>query len=72
MKFKLNWKVFIVLFIVCGGLLYLTQSFVMTLGILLVLIVVDGLLKNVDDKRKRKANNDKIMHDINADKGPKD
>ncbi len=68
MKFKLNWKMFLIFFIVCGGLLYLTRSFLMTMGILLVLFVIDGVLKNIDDKRRRKEMSDKVMSDLNSDK----
>lgn len=68
MKIKLNWKMFLIFFVVCGGLLYLTRSFPMTLGILLVLFVIDGVLKNIDDKRRRKKISDKVMGDLKADK----
>lgn len=68
MKFKLNWKMFLIFFIVCGGLLYLTRSFLMTLGILLVLFVIDGVLKNIDNKRRRKEISEKVMNDIKSDK----
>lgn len=70
MKIKINWKVFAIVFIVCGGLLYITRSFIMTLGILLVLIVIDGVLKNIDDRRRRKENNEQILRDITESNNP--
>lgn len=68
MKIKLNWKMFLIFFIVCGGLLYLTRSFLMTLGILLVLFVIDGVLKNIDNKHRRKKISEKVMNDLKSDK----
>ena len=54
MKNKLNidWKKALIFFLVSAGLIYLTKSFWMSLGIILLLFVVDGLLANWDYRRK--------------------
>ena len=53
-KFRIDWKKALVFLLVSAGLYYLTRSFTMTLGILLLLIVADYLLADWDDTRKRK------------------
>lgn len=53
-KFHIDWKKGLVFLLVSAGLYYLTHSFTMTLGILLLLIVADFLLADWDDTRKRK------------------
>lgn len=53
-KFHIDWKKGLVFLLVSAGLYYLTRSFTMTLGILLLLIVADFLLADWDDTRKRK------------------
>lgn len=52
MKRLVNWKEFIVLFIVIGGLYYITKSLWITSGILVVLLLIDGLLRQYDNKKK--------------------
>lgn len=47
-----NWKEFIVLFIVIGGLYYITKSLWITSGILVILLLIDGLLRQYDNKKK--------------------
>lgn len=67
MKANIDWKKALVFFIVVGGLIYITKvglgmsntnSFLMTLGVLLVLFVGDHFAQEIDDKIKRK-NRDK-------------
>jgi hypothetical protein len=53
-KFHIDWKKGLVFLFVSAGLYFLTRSFTMTLGILLLLIVADFLLADWDDTRKRK------------------
>ena len=57
MKEFLNWKRILVFVIVCGGLILLTHSFMMSAGILLVLLVIDRILATWEQKR-REANDD--------------
>lgn len=52
MKRLVNWKEFIVLFIVIGGLYYITKSLWITSGILVILLLIDGLLRQYDNKKK--------------------
>lgn len=62
-QLNIDWKKALVFLIVIGGLMYitrmalhmtLTNSFLTTLGILLVLFVGDYFAQQIDDKRKRK------------------
>ena len=55
-KIQINWKRFLLLFVVIFGIYHLTQSFWMTLGIILLLFVVDNFLKEYDDKKRRERN----------------
>lgn len=50
MKLNINWKRFLVFFIVIGGIYMLTKSFWMTLGIVLLLFVIDHFLKEYDER----------------------
>ena len=52
MKRLVNWKEFIVLFIVIGGLYYITKSLWITSDILVILLLIDGLLRQYDNKKK--------------------
>ena len=52
MKRLVNWKEFIVLFIVIGCLYYITSSLWITSGILVLLLLIDGLLRQYDNKKK--------------------
>ena len=51
MKRLINWKEFIVLFVVIGGIYYLTKSLLVTGGILAILLLIDGLLRQYDKKK---------------------
>lgn len=51
---KLNWKHLLVIIIICVGLMWLTKSFLMALGIVLLLFIVDYFLQEFDRKRKEK------------------
>ena len=52
MKRLINWKEFAVLFVVIGGIYYLTRSLLVTGGILAILLLIDGLLRQYDKKRR--------------------
>lgn len=70
MKTKINWKLFALLFIVCAGIYILTRSFWMSLGILLLLFVIDGLLADYDRKRRGQRNKEQVLrhlHEQNED-----
>lgn len=57
-KIKLDWKHTLFFFILMGGILYITESFMMSLGILLLLFVVDYLLQQLEEKLKEKSQHD--------------
>ncbi|MBO4849611.1 MAG: hypothetical protein J5529_01780 [Prevotella sp.] len=38
---------------ISGGLYYITQSFFMSLGILMILLLIDAFLRQYDNKRRR-------------------
>lgn len=62
-KLHVNWKKVIVFLLISAGLIYLTYSFthsysrslLMSIGILLLLFVIDGLLANYEYRRQTKA-----------------
>lgn len=45
-KIKLDWKHTLFFFLLMGGIYYLTESFMMSLGIMLLLFVLDYFLAN--------------------------
>lgn len=52
MKRLINWKEFVVLFIVIGCRYYLTRSWFITGGVLAILLLIDGLLRQYDHKKR--------------------
>ena len=60
MKRLINWKEFVVLFVVIGGIYYLTRSLLVTGGILAILLLLDGLLRQYDNKRRGEKQADEI------------
>ena len=55
-----NWKEFAVLFIVIGCVYYLSKSLLITGGILVLLLLIDGLLREYDNKRRGEKQADEI------------
>ena len=64
MKRLVNWKEFIVLFIVIGGLYYITKSLWITSGILVILLLIDGLLRQYDNKKKGEKQAEEIRKNL--------
>lgn len=60
MKRIVNWKEFAVLFIVIGCVYYLSKSLLITGGILVLLLLIDGLLREYDNKRQGEKQADEI------------
>ncbi|AEA19911.1 hypothetical protein [Prevotella denticola] len=60
MKRLINWKEFAVLFVVIGGIYYLTRSLLVTGGILAILLLIDGLLRQYDNKKRGEKQADEI------------
>ena len=54
MKFKirLDWKKAIIFLLVSAGLLYLTRSALMSIGIMMLLFVVDALIVNYEYRQQ--------------------
>lgn len=57
MKIKINWRRLLLFLTISAGLLYVTQSALMAIGILLLLFVADHLLADYADTQARKKNN---------------
>lgn len=60
MKRIVNRKEFAVLFIVIGCVYYLSKSLLITGGILVLLLLIDGLLREYDNKRRGEKQADEI------------
>ena len=57
METKIDWKKVIMFIVICGGLIYITDSYLMTIGILLLLFVAyDFVCKKAQDEEE---NNDR-------------
>lgn len=57
-KIKLDWKHTLFFFLLMGGIYYLTESFMMSLGIMLLLFVLDYFLQILDEKLKERSRKD--------------
>ena len=54
MEAKINWKLVISFIIIIGGLIYITESYLMTIGIMLLLFVAyDFVLKKAKDEEEK-------------------
>ena len=59
MKAEINWKLVLMFFVICGGLIYITESYLMTIGILLLLFVAyDFVLKKAKEEEEEQQNTD--------------
>lgn len=58
-KIKFDWKHALFFFVLMGGIYFITESFAMSLGILLLLFVADYFMQLIDDKiRQKRAEKD--------------
>ena len=64
MKQLINWKEFVVLFIVIGCIYYITRSWLVTSGILVILLLIDGLLRQYDHKKRGEKQADELKKSI--------
>lgn len=64
MKQLINWKEFVVLFIVIGCIYYITRSWLITSGILVILLLIDGLLRQYDHKKRGEEQADEVKKSI--------
>ncbi|EHO66858.1 hypothetical protein [Segatella maculosa] len=54
MKIKIDWKHVVLLAFVASLLLYVTRSFFMSLGIMMILLLIDALLVQWENNRKNR------------------
>ncbi|WP_044070158.1 hypothetical protein [Hoylesella loescheii] len=54
MKIRINWKRILVLLLVSAGLVYITKSFLMSLGIFFLLFAADSMLARYEEDRRRR------------------
>ena len=52
MKYQIDWIKVLVFFLVAGGLIFITGSFLMSLGIFLLLLIIDGLIAQWQSKKE--------------------
>lgn len=64
MKRLINWKEFVVLFIVIGCIYNLTRSWLITGGILAILLLIDGLLRQYDHKKRGEKHAEDIKNKL--------
>ncbi len=61
MKEIIDWKKFLVFFLVAAGLVFLTRSFMMSLGIFILLLVGDHFLAEYEERKRVKKEIDDIL-----------
>lgn len=54
-KIRANWKKVLLFLFISAGLIFLTHSLLMSIGIMLLLFVVDALLANYEYRQHTKA-----------------
>ena len=59
-KLHLDWKKALIFLLVSAGLIYITKSALMSIGIILLLFVADSLLADWEYRRKTKRIFDEI------------
>lgn len=64
MKQLISWKEFVVLFIVIGGIYYITCSWLITGGVLALLLLIDGLLRQYDHKKRGEKQAEEIKRKL--------
>ncbi|BAU17250.1 hypothetical protein PIOMA14_I_0742 [Prevotella intermedia] len=67
MKIKVNWKMFLVFFVVIGGLYYITQNFWITAGIMVILLLIDGFLREYEFKKRGEKQAEEILKGLEED-----
>ncbi|PDP83131.1 hypothetical protein [Prevotella intermedia] len=72
MKIKVNWKMFLVFFVVIGGLYYITQNFWITAGIMVILLLIDGFLREYEFKKRGEKQAEEILKGLEEDNDEKE
>lgn len=58
---------FLVFFVVIGGLYYITQNFWITTGIMVILLLIDGFLREYDFKKRGEKQAEEILKGLEED-----
>ena len=58
---------FLVFFVVIGGLYYITQNFWITAGIMVILLLIDGFLREYEMKKQGEKQAEDILKEIGRD-----
>ena len=54
MKYNFDWKHWLLFLVVSAGLLVITRSFLMSLGFMMLVLLIDRLLAEWDKNRSKK------------------
>lgn len=71
-KLHVNWKKVVLFLLISAGLIFLTHSLLMSIGILLLLFVVDALLANYEYRKQTKALFDDLRREHEEEQRKKD
>ena len=63
---------FLVFFVVIGGLYYITQNFWITAGIMVILLLIDGFLREYDLKKRGEKQAEEILKGLKDDDNEED
>lgn len=63
---------FLVFFVVIGGLYYITQNFWITAGIMVILLLIDGFLREYDFKKRGEKQAEEILKGLKDDDNEED
>lgn len=63
---------FLVFFVVIGGLYYITQNFWITAGIMVILLLIDGFLREYDFKKRGEKQAEEILKGLEEDSNEDD
>ena len=63
---------FLVFFVVIGGLYYITQNFWITAGIMVILLLIDGFLREYDLKKRGEKRAEEMLKGLEEDDNEED
>lgn len=63
---------FLVFFVIIGGLYYITQNFWITAGIMVILLLIDGFLREYDFKKRGEKQAEEILKGLEEDDNEED
>lgn len=63
---------FLVFFVVIGGLYYITQNFWIAAGIMVILLLIDGFLREYDFKKRGEKQAEEILKGLEEDDNEED